>query len=394
MNFSPIIAFLFVAVFLAIGEAISTRTKAYVPSVFVTGVLFLIGYWTITPKDLVDTASFGPQFVSVCMSLLLVHMGTMMDIKKLIEQWKAVVVAVVGVAGTVLLAMTIGRMLFGYQFVVALTPPLTGGIVAAVLMSNALTEKGLVAMAAFPVAMFIVHSFIGYPLTSWCLKREGKRVLAEYRLNGTGGAASESAAVVHTAKKKLFPQVTENYLTSTLILVKLIIVGIIAHQLSVLTKGMVNEYIICLILGVVFCELGFLEESALSKAGVFDWLMMGLLAYVMSKLSELTPALFLEIIIPIIVLIVIGITGMFLTSAVSGRMVGLSKEMSFACALTALFGFPADYIITNEVCNSISQTKEEKEYVADVLVPRMLVGGFATVSIASVIIATVFVNLV
>lgn len=380
--------------FLAIGEAISTRTKAYVPSVFVTGVCFLVGYWTILPKDVVDLGSFGPQFVSVCMSLLLVHMGTLMDIKQLIEQWKAVLVAVVGVAGTVLLAMTIGKMLFGYQFVVALTPPLTGGIVAAVLMSNALTEKGLLAMAAYPVAMFIVHSFIGYPITSWCLKREGKRVLADYRLNGAKPAELADSAEGCVAKKKWFPQIPEHYLTSSLILVKLMIVGIIAHQISALTNGMVNEYIICLILGVLFCAVGFLEEGALVKAGVFNWLMMGLLAYIMSKLNELTPALFLEIIIPIIVLIVIGITGMFITSALSGRVVGLSKEMSFACALTALFGFPADYIITNEVCDSISETPEEKEHVAGILVPRMLVGGFATVSIASVIIATIFVNLI
>ncbi|QIB68212.1 hypothetical protein Ami103574_02300 [Aminipila butyrica] len=394
MSFSPIIAFLCVAAFLAIGEAVSTRTKAYIPSVFVTGVLFLIGYWTIMPKDLVDLGSFGPQFVSVCMSLLLVHMGTLMDIKKLIEQWKAVVVAVVGVAGTVLLAMTIGRMLFGYQFVVALTPPLTGGIVAAVLMSNALTEKGLVAMAAFPVAMFIVHSFIGYPVTSWCLKREGKRVLADFRLNGGAAVTLADNAEVAAVKKKWFPQIPENYLTSSLMLVKVMVVGIIAHQLSVLTNGMVNEYIICLVLGVLFCAMGFLEEGVLVKAGVFNWLMMGLLAYIMSKLNELTPALFLEIIIPIIVLILIGIAGMFVTSAISGRLVGLSKEMSFACALTALFGFPADYIITNEVCDSISETKEEKEHVANILVPRMLVGGFATVSIASVIIATIFVNLI
>jgi len=67
--------------------------------------------------------------------------------------------------------------------------------------------------------------------------------------------------------------------------------------------------------------------------------------------------------------------------------------MSFACALTALFGFPADYIITHEVCGSVASTDEEKNYLLDILLPRMLVGGFATVSVASVIIASVFINL-
>lgn len=393
MTFSPIIAFLFVAAFLAVGEAVATVTKAYIPSVFVTGVCFLVGYWTIVPKDLVDLGSFGTQFVQVCMSLLLVHMGTLMSVRKLIDQWKAVLVAVVGVIGTVLIAMTIGRLIFGSQLVIALTPPLTGGIVAAVLMSNALTAKGLTAMAAFPVAMFIMHSFIGYPIASWCLKREGKRVLNDFRANGADKAALEEISETNTEKKKLFPKVPVAYLTTYVMLVKLMLVGILAHWLSGLTHGAVNEYVVCLVLGVIFCEIGFLEESVLVKAGVFNWLIMGLLAYVMSKLSALTPALLSQIIVPIVGLILIGIVGMFITSAISGKFVGLSKEMSFACALTALFGFPADYIITNEVCISISKNEEEKKYVTDILLPRMLVGGFATVSIASVVIATIFVNL-
>lgn len=394
MTFTAIIAFLFVSAYMAIGEAISTRTKAYIPSIFVTGLCFLIGYWTIAPKNLVDLSSFGPNFVAVCMSLLLTHMGTLMSVKKLLEQWKAVFVAVIGICGTVLIAMTIGRLIFGYQFVVAVTPPLTGGIVATALMSDALTAKGLTAMAALPVAMFVMHSFIGYPITSWCLKREGARVLDDFRNKESNSKVFEESAASGQIRKKIIPQVPEQYLTYYLMLFKLILVSLLAHWLSGLTHGAVNEYIICLVLGVIFCELGFLEEAALVKAGVFNWLILGLVAYILSKLSILSPAALLHIVLPLLAMIVLGIIGMFITSSITGRFVGYSKEMSFACALTALFGFPADYIITTEVCNTISRSEEENKYITDILLPRMLVGGFATVSIASVIIATIFIKLV
>ena len=76
-----------------------------------------------------------------------------------------------------------------------------------------------------------------------------------------------------------------------------------------------------------------------------------------------------------------------------GKVLGMSKEMGFACALTALFGFPADYVITEEVCRSMGKTEEEYKYLMDIVLPKMLVGGFATVSIASVVIAGVFVNM-
>ncbi|AKN30889.1 membrane protein [Clostridium carboxidivorans P7] len=395
MKFNAIGCFAIVMAFLFIGEAVSTKTKAYVPSVFLSAVLFMIGFWTFVPKDVVNQASFGPNFVSVCMSLLLVHLGTLMSLKKLIEQWKAVLIAVCGICGTVLLTMTIGRIFFDWHVVVAATPPLTGGIVAALLMSEALKAKGLMALAALPIAMFITHSFFGYPLTSWCLKREGKRLLEDFRKNGANETELKNSKQLaeKSVCKKLIPPVPENYRTTSLILFKVMLVAILASWVSGLTHGAVNQYIVCLVFGVIFCEIGFLEESALVTAGVFSWLISGLLAYVFAGLSAVGPVELAKMLIPIVTLIVLGILGMFIMSMIVGRFFGFTKEMGFACALTALFGFPADYIITNEVCESVSKTENERLYVVDILLPRMLVGGFATVSIASVIIASIFINL-
>lgn len=398
MNFSPLQCFLIVIGILVIGEIVSNKTKAFVPSVFVSAVLLMIGFWTFIPKNAVSQASFGKEFVPICMSLLLVHLGTLMDLKTLIQQWKAVTVAVCGTCGTILLTMTIGKLLFDNATVIAATPPLTGGIVAALLMSEGLKAKGLTALMALPITMFVVHSFFGYPLTSICLKREGRRLLKDFRSNGKNEqllkTLAETAAINgNSQRKKLIRPLPIAYQSTAMILFKLMIIGILANWLSNLTSGNLNQYVICLILGVVFCELGFLEQSALVKAGVFGWLITGLLLYVFSGLSAVTPTGLGAMIVPIISLILLGIFGMFVMSMIVGKFLGFSKEMGFACALTALFGFPADYIITHEVCKSVSKNEEERLYVVDILLPRMLVGGFATVSIASVVIASVFLKL-
>ena len=182
-------------------------------------------------------------------------------------------------------------------------------------------------------------------------------------------------------------------MSTYLILAKLILVGMLANWLSTAINGAVNQYVICLVLGVIFCELGFLEASALNKAGVFNWLIMGLLAFVFSQLSTATPQSLGAILLTIVSLLVLGIIGMMITSALIGRFLGYSRNMSFACALTALVGFPADYVITEEVCKSVGKTPEEFKYLMDNMLPKMLVSGFATVTIASVIIAGLFVNL-
>lgn len=97
---------------LFIGEWVSTKTRAMVPSIFVTALIFIIGFWTIFPKNIVEQATFGLNFASICVPLLLVHLGTTMNIRELIEQWKAVAIALLGVCGTILLCLTIGTLLF------------------------------------------------------------------------------------------------------------------------------------------------------------------------------------------------------------------------------------------------------------------------------------------
>ena len=64
--------------------------------------------------------------------------------------------------------------------------------------------------------------------------------------------------------------------------------------------------------------------------------------------------------------------------------------MAFAVSLTALYGFPADYIITNEVIKALTDDKDEQEALTSHMLPPMLVAGFVTVTIVSVILAGIF----
>ncbi|UQS82798.1 hypothetical protein MOO45_03920 [Bombilactobacillus folatiphilus] len=384
-----------VMLFMFIGEWVSTATKSYIPSVFVSAVLFVIGYWTILPKTVVADASFGPTFSGVCISLLLVHLGTLMNLKELLQQWKAVCIALLGVLGTIILTLTIGTWLFSWRTVIAAIPPLTGGLVAALLMSDGLKAVHATSLIALPVAMFVIHSVIGYPLTSFMLKKEGRRVAKEYRAGNLTAIAdnNSSKADTETNKSRNFLGLPNEYQTSAFIIFRVGLVAILANGFTLLIHNTINANVICLIFGVIAHQLGFLETNSLNKAGVFQWLMYGLLAYIFSQLNITTPAIMGHVIIQIIVLILLGLSGMFLASWILAKPFGMSGPMAFACALTSLFGFPADYILTTEVCHNVAADAKEEAVLLDQILPKMLVGGFATVSVASVIIASVFLKL-
>lgn len=402
-----IISFTLILAMLLLGEWVSTKTKAWVPSVFVTGALFVIGFWTVMPKDIVTKASFGPQFTTICVMLLLVHLGTLMNFKELLQQWKAVCIALLGVAGTMILTMTIGTMIFDWHTVVAAVPPLTGGIVAAVLMADGLKAQGIMTLVALPVSMFVLHSLVGYPMISSLLKKEGRRLMKE---KADGTIKDDPNAVVNEErekeaekvvsdlteepKKPLHISLPEEYQTSAYILVKLGIVAMLAALFSKYTNNLINSAVVCLVFGVIAHQLGFLEDRALNKAGVFNWLMYGLLAYVFGQLNVVDPSNFVTIVIQIVVLLALGVLGMFIASFILGRPFGMSWYMAFACSLTALCGFPADYVLSTEVCRNLAgEDKEMEQFLLDNILPKMLIGGFATVSVASVIIASLFLKL-
>lgn len=184
MKMDLITAVLCILAAMVAGEIVSMKTKAFVPSVFVTAVLFLIGYWTFFPQDIVSTAAFGQPFAGLAMYFLITHMGSLMNIKELLSQWKTVIISIAGVFGILVALLTVGRAVLGYDTVVVGAPPLTGGIVAAVLMQEAAREKGLEMLSVLAILVYVAQGFVGYPITAILLKKEGKDLLKKY--TGTG----------------------------------------------------------------------------------------------------------------------------------------------------------------------------------------------------------------
>jgi len=90
---SQMFAFSLLMVILYIGDVVSIKTKAWIPSVFVCGVLFILGYWTIFPQNIVEVAGIPTVVATLLMYLLITNMGTLLSVKELVNQWKTIVIA-------------------------------------------------------------------------------------------------------------------------------------------------------------------------------------------------------------------------------------------------------------------------------------------------------------
>lgn len=400
---SQLLALVILLFILFIGDLVAVRTKAWVPSIFVCAVLFLAGYWTFFPQDIVALAGVPPVVATMMMYLLITNMGTLLSIKELKNQWKTIVIALSGILGIIAILLGIGTFIFGFKTVVVAIPPLVGGVVSALIMSEGAKEAGLASLSVFAIVIYVMQGFAGYPLTSIVLKKEGKRLLKQYRsgqlaYKAQGPAAEETAAASMTVSKpelKLFKNMPEKYNTDFFKFLRLAVVSYLAYLTSTLLAPVasVSPFVLCLLFGVIATSIGFLEKQVLQKANGFGFAIMALMLFIFDGLKQATPGMMLEIIYPLAGTIILGVIGMYVFSFIAGKLLKVSKEMAFAVSLTALYGFPADYIITNEVIKALTEDEKEREMLTSNMLPPMLVGGFITVTIVSVVLAGIFVGL-
>lgn len=395
-----LLAFVICALVYVIGEWVATLTKAWIPSVFVTAVVILIGYWTVIPKEVISDSALYGFAGSTGIYLLITHMGTVISLKQLIQQWRTVVVCLVGLAGMMVLGYFVAPIIIDKTLVIAGLPPLTGGIVAATIMQQAAQAKGMEVAAVFAIAMYCIQGFAGYPITAICLQKEGRRLLKELRSGEivlTDEDRKNMATVGLTAvsnddnTKRLIPPVPDKWNTPVFMFLKLGIVAWLASQLGALTG--ISGAIWALVLGVVFTTLGFLETNLLTRANSFQIVMFALMMYIFDGLKDCTPAMLKSIIGPMIILIIIGVVGMAIGAFIIAKILRMSFPPAFANGLTALYGFPCDAIITTSTCEALGETEEEVQYLMSKMFPSMVVGGFITVTITSVFIAGIFAGM-
>lgn len=375
----------------AIGDFIATKSKAIISMLFVASILFAIGFWNGLPATIFQDSTLQ-LFASVTVGLMLVHMGTTIKLKELVAEWKTVVLVLCSTIGICLGVYFIGQLVIERYEALIAAPIVGGGVVAFLVMSEALQKAGS-NVVLFGSMVLILQGVIGFPIASILCKKEALRLRGMIRngqliadaVEGANGEAKKS-------KLKFIPDVPEKYRGANFMLAKLAIVACLAQYLANLTGNKVNMLVICLLLGVLFHEFGFLEEGAMEKANGFTFVIGAVLTNVFANLANTTPGQLVSMIKPMVIIFVIGLASCALISIIIGKIFGESWYMSFALGVTALFGFPGTYIVPSEVAKAVGETEEEQHIILQHIMPRMLIAGMVSVSIVSVLFAGVMVN--
>ena len=388
-----------------ISDYVSKKTKSLLSSLFVASLIFLIGFQTypffsrITQGTIFEIFgnTFSPDLLpsssllamgGTIVGFVIVHLGTLISFAELKRQWKTFVIGMVSVIGTTVVLLLIGPVFHSLDtnYVASGIASLTGATVSIIIAQERALELGLASVAALPVLISAFQGFIGFPLSSILLKKEARRIKGEYN-NGTL-VISESEDL--SEQRKFSPPPFMKTTSGTLFAVGIVVM--ISTLLANLTNGYVHAFVIALILGVLLREIGLFKPAVLSGIDAYGFMMLGILIIVFGPLASLSFADLVSLIVPIILIFVVGVSAKIGVSVLIGKIIGYSIPMSIAIGLTALYGFPGTMILSQEVAASVGENEEEVKVIENQIMPKMIIAGFSTVTITSVIITGIIVT--
>lgn len=403
---NPVLAFVVVMLVWTVSDWVSKKTKSLLSSLFVASIIFLIGFMTdVFPEDLLTSSSLL-GLAGAIVGFIIVHLGTMISLDDFKKQWKTLLIGIATVIGIGVLLM-LASFIFGggghrvdeygqlistgRDYAIAGIGALSGGTISVLIVQEAALGVGLTTVAAFPVLIAAIQGLFGFPLTSLILRQEAARVKEDYR------AGRLTTVVVEEDADGAAPAPSEGKLPSFLrttpgTLFSVGVVVLVSIGVNNLTNGILNTFVVALILGIVMRTTGVFKPSVLTGIDSLGLMMLAIMIMVFGPLATLQPAQLAQLALPLVIAFAFGLVGIGLFSALTGKLLGYSIPMSIAIGLTSLYGFPGTMILSQEAARGAGETPEEVAAIEGEILPKMIVAGFSTVTITSVIVTSIIAS--
>ena len=382
--------FLFLTVlFFAIGDFLGVFTKAKLSSVFVAMFLFLVGFMTkMIPADMIQKAGLS-QSAAWSAPLLIFHMGTMINIKELIDEWRTVVMAIISMIVGIIAVFAV-IPLVGKEAAVVSIPIINGGIIATQIMTGAAMEKGFQTVAALGTLVYAIQKFVGTPPASYFGMREGRKVLEQFRAGKIQASTDEKKAAVKETKVT-FAKKNEKYFTSFICMAIAAAAAFISRLIQ--EKTGLNASITALLLGTILSYSGAVPNAILDKAKVSGFLSFAVFASLIPSLAKISFGDLTTLGFQLLLIFAAFVVGTYILIYLlpTWKIVG-SRDLAMGIAMAQLLGFPATYLIANEIATAPTDDEEEKNAILKRIIPAYVVAGLASVTTISIIIAGIFVE--
>lgn len=382
-------SFMIVLIVFALGDIVGKITKGKLSGMMVVMLLFLVGFLTkLIPADIIDQGGLT-ALSKLAIAMVLFNMGTTLNVKQLIEEWRTVLMAALCMLASCLVMLLVSPII-GFDTVLVGMPVINGAAMATSLMASAAAEKGLATAAALCAVIYSVQKFVGAPIASAMGIRYGKKLLKAYRENPAQFKKQETGN--GTSAKVSFADKHKEWYSANVMMALVAAGSWVAHILGDLTP--INYSIWALLLGVVCAASGLVPTKPLQKSNSYGLMMVAVFGSIIPSLAKVSLSDLGTMAFQTIVLFAAALIGVALVGWVlpTWKLVG-DKDLAVGIGVEQFLGFPSNVVICREVGDAVGETPEEKAFIEDTLNVPYVVGGITVITVLSTMLAGFVINM-
>jgi len=379
-----------------LGDYLSKKMKAILPSILVTGVLYMILIWIgVLPKELVQNSGLS-VLTPVSMGMIIIGMGASTNFKELKDNIRVVGLSALVYVIQVICILSLMTVLYDSNMAIGSIP---GGSNVALIIQARAREFDYENIIVLSVLLISFKGLVSSPIVSIMVKREVRRLLSGDLLqvkNPIENEISESNYDIHNEKdikdnrkwpkKGPCPKEEPFYVT----LLRLYVVLWLGSRLEMLTG--LSRYVFCLFLGVLFTEVGFLHKDDMDHIGLRKFFMFSMMAGIMTGFANATPQMLRDLCVPLLIVLGCDVLSVLISSCLFAKMFGFSKELACACGLQGMMGFPLNLMISQDIIDSMTENDDYKEVLNSKVSTQLILAGFTSTTVLSVVFAGILVG--
>ncbi|MCD8148769.1 MAG: hypothetical protein LUE92_04215 [Clostridiales bacterium] len=382
-----------VVIVFALGDIVGHFTKGKLSAMMIVMLLFLVGFLTgVFPSDIIDQAGLT-QLANLAIAMVLFNMGTTINIRQLIREWRTVCMAALCMVASCVL-MLVAIPLIGADTVLIGMPVINGAAMATSLMTAAATEKGLTTAAALCAVIYSVQKLVGAPIASAMGLKYARKLVADFRTDPEAKmAAFQTKQTGITSDKVPFYEKHRDLYTANINIAIVCIGAWLARCLGDVTP--VNYAIWALLLGSFSGIGGYVPPKPLQRSNSYGLLMIAIFGSIIPSLAAVSLSDLGTMAIQTIILFALAVLGIFIVSYLLpiGKWLVGDKDLAMGIGVEQFLGFPSNVVICREVAEAVGETPDEKTYIEDTLNVPYVVGGITVVTILSVLLAGFVISL-
>jgi hypothetical protein len=366
--------FVVLAIFL-IGDVVGVFTKGKLSGMMITMLIFLVGFLSgVIPPDVIDKAGLT-VIAKWTPAMIIFNLGSGSNVKQLIQEWRTVLMACI-------------CMVFSIAIIFC-TAPIIGldSVFVAI-------QKGITVAAALAAVIYALQKLVGAPLASYYGVKEANRLMEEFRKDPAAHMAALHAVpgTEAGAAKVPFHQRYKAYYTPTTMIGITAFFAWVSTSLGTLTG--INYGIWALILGSVCNLLGIVPPKVMDLAKSTGILMIAMFGSIIPALAKVSMGDLTTLLFQVVVVFAAAVLGIYLAGYIlpTWKLCG-SRNLAIGIGVEQFLGFPTNVVIVREIATTVGKTEAESEYIEAKLGTPYVVAGFATVTVVSVLLAGVFVEL-